>query len=170
MILERQAAGSPRLAGGCICFPSSWSLEEKMGHELPFIHAVVPGLNEALVSPINTFLNKLRPGVAFLRHNWGLSRWPDMNQHPALGLTKLQPPLKLDEVWVRLEHQALVALPRSGGILFGIAMHVHPLAAVKADAEAARRFHRALATMPEAMARYKSIAIAREDLLRLLAD
>ncbi|HEY6169035.1 MAG TPA: heme-dependent oxidative N-demethylase subunit alpha family protein, partial [Verrucomicrobiae bacterium] len=170
LLLKPTLAGLPRLVGGCVCFPSSWSLEEKFGRELPLIHEAVPGLNPQLGTPINNFLNKLRPGVAFQRHNWGLSRWPDLNQHPALGLSKLQPPLKLDEVWLRVEYQALVALARSGGVLFGIRIAVHPLSAVATKPDAARGLHRALQTMPEAMARYKNLWAARDNLLRLLTS
>jgi len=169
LVLKPDERGELRLLGGCVCFPSSWALEEKIGRPLPTIHEPVPGLNTALAAPITSFLRRLRPGLAFTRWNWGLSRHAQLNQHPALNLTRLAPPLRLEDVWVRLEDQALVALPRSGGVLFGIRIWVIPLTEVKADAEAARRLHRAIATMPEPMARYKNLWAARDDLLRLLA-
>lgn len=170
LLLRTEAAAAPRLVAGVVCFPSSWALEEKLGHDVAWIHEVVPGLNAALRAPIDQFLKKLRPGVAFCRHNWGLSRWPQLDQHPALHLPRLAPPVRAEEVWLRLEYQALVALPEPGGVLFGINVRVHPLTAVLAEPEAARRLHRAIATMPEAMARYKNILAVRDDLLRLLAS
>jgi hypothetical protein len=169
LLLRPDADGRQRLVGGVVCFPSSWTLAEKVGHDVAWIHEVVPGLNEALRAPIDSFLAKLRPGVAFRRHNWGLSRWPQLNQHPALNLPKLAPPLRVEDVWLRLEHQALVALPRAGGVLFGIDVRVHPLAEIVAEPEAARRLRRALETMPEPMAQYKNLLAARDELLRLLA-
>jgi hypothetical protein len=57
---------------------------------------------------------------------------------------------------------------KSPGILFGIRIAVHPLAAVQQDALAAERLGRALRTMPEPMAVYKNIAAARATLLRML--
>ncbi len=45
LLLEVGKDSSPRLVGGCVCFPSSWSLEEKLGHPLDIIHGVVPGLS-----------------------------------------------------------------------------------------------------------------------------
>ncbi|MBI3879803.1 MAG: DUF3445 domain-containing protein [Verrucomicrobia bacterium] len=168
LLLKPDERGEARLLGGCVCFPSSWALEEKVGHPLPFIHEAVPGLNAALQSPITTFLKRLRPGIAFTRWNWGLSRHAQLNQHPALNLAKLAPPLRLDDVWLRLEDQALVALLQSGGVLFGIRIWVVPLAQVKADAETARRLHRALRTMPDEVARYKNLLATRGELLRLL--
>ncbi|NJN05908.1 MAG: DUF3445 domain-containing protein [Rhodobacteraceae bacterium] len=161
--------GDPRLVGGVVCFPSSWALEEKVGRDVAWIHEVVPGLNHALRAPIDNFLARLRPGVAFRRHNWGLSRWPQLNQHPSLNLPKLAPPLRVEDVCLRLEHQALVALPHSGGVLFGIDVRVHPLADIVAEPGVARRLRRAIETMPEAMAHYKNLHAARGELLRLLA-
>ena len=158
------------LMGGCVCFPSSWSLEEKMGQPLDFIHSVVPGLNEQLGQPIAQFLRRMTPGVAWLRENWGLSRSAELNQHPRRGLPKLDPTIQLNEVWLRIEHQALVALPRTGGVLFGIRIAVHGLAEVKLNVKAAAGLGRALETMPEAMAIYKGIAPARAALLALLRD
>lgn len=169
LLLRPDAAGQPRLVGGVVCFPSSWAIEEKVGHDVAWIHEAVPGLNDALRPQIDSFLKKLRPGVAFRRHNWGLSRWPQLDQHPSLNLAKLAPPLRVEDVWLRLEHQALVALPRAGGVLFGINVRVHPLADIVAEPEAARRLRRALETMPEAMAAYKNLQAARGELLRLLA-
>jgi hypothetical protein len=73
-----------------------------------------------------------------------------------------------DEVWLRVEHQALVALPKSGGILFGIRVVNHPLPEVKADVVAAGRLCHALETMPEEMAHYKGLTSARARIIELL--
>jgi len=76
----------------------------------------------------------------------------------------------LDEVWLRVEHQALVALPRTHGILFGIRIANHSLPEVKKDAVVTKRLIRALQTMPEEMARYKNVISARGRILELLRD
>ncbi len=160
--------GRFHLVGGCVCFPSSWRFEEKVGQPLEAIHTPVPRLNEELASPIHNFLSRLKPGAAWCRANWGLSRSPELNQHPARGLPKLTPPLREDEVWLRVEDQALVALPESRGVLFGIRMTVIPLAEVKRHPTAARGLARALRTMPDALLDYKSLLAAKDALLRLL--
>ena len=154
---------------GCVCGASSWALEEKIGRPLALIHQPVPGLNSALAPPIGNFLRKLRPGVAFTRWNWGLSASPQLDQHPSLKLPTLTPPLTAESVWVRIEDQALVALPSSGGVLFGIRVWVVPLSKLLSDPTAARGLHRALATMPDALARYKGLTAARESLMALTA-
>lgn len=162
------ASGRFHLVGGCVCFPSSWRFEEKVGKPLEVIHTPVPHLNKQLASPIHNFLSRLKPGAAWCRANWGLSRSPELNQHPARGLPKLKPQLRLDEVWLRVEDQALVALPESRGVLFGIRMTVIPLAEVKRQPAAARGLVRALRTMSDAMLDYKSLLAAKDELLRLL--
>ena len=162
------ASGRFHLVGGCVCFPSSWRFEEKVGKPLEVIHTPVPHLNEQLASPIHNFLSRLKPGAAWCRANWGLSRSPELNQHPARDLPKLRPPLCEDEVWLRVEDQALIALPESRGVLFGIRMTVIPLAEVKRHPAAARGLDRALRTMSDAMLDYKSVLAAKGELLRLL--
>lgn len=168
LLLRPDAAGRFQLVGGCVCFPSSWSLAEKIGHPLEFIHGPVPGLNAQLGRSIDAFLTKLTPGTAWLRHNWGLSRSPELNQHPSRLLPRLDNSVALSEVWLRVERQALVALPASGGVLFAIRIAMHSLTEVKQDAMVAEGLIRALRTMPAEVAAYKGLATARERLADLL--
>ena len=67
-----------------------------------------------------------------------------------------------------MEHQLLTALPQSGAILFGIRLALHPIEEVLVDADLRTRLHRALETMPDAVAAYKGLAESRPELLRLL--
>ena len=139
-----------------------------MGRPLEEIHGVVPGLNTQLARPISGFLAKMAPGVSWLRANWGLSRSAELNQHPARKLPRLDASVRADEVWLRVERQALVALPANQGVLFGIRVEVFPLAQVQHDRAAAEGLRRALRTMPGEMAAYKGIAAARERIAALL--
>jgi len=168
LLLKAAAEGQIRLLAGCVCFPSSWSLEEKIGRPIEEIHEPVPGLNVAIGPQIHRFLSKLRPNTAWLRSNWGLSRSPELNQHPWRRLPRLDATVGADEIWLRVENQALVSLPGSGGILFGIRIANYPFTAMTSNPDLARRLSRALETMPEAVARYKGIAPARERLIELM--
>lgn len=159
-----------RLYAGCVCFPSSWRLTEKVGQPIEFIHNPVPGLNTSIGASIHKFLRQLKPGVAWGRTNWGLSSSPELNQHPDRRIPPLGPAPQLGAVWLRVEHQALIALPRTGGVLFGIRIAVHPLEEVRAEPLAATRLRRALQSMPADVARYKGLFEARERLAELLAE
>jgi hypothetical protein len=168
LLLKSNSTGPFQLLGGCVCFPSSWSLAEKIGRPLEMVHGVVPSLNAQIGPSIQSFLAKLAPGVTWLRHNWGLSRSPELNQHPQRALPKLDGAIELSNVWLRVEHQALTALPKNGGILFGIRVVSHPLAEVKAEPMAAAKLVRSLQTMPAEVAAYKGVTAAREQIVRLL--
>jgi len=169
LLLNRRSDGTFVLAGGAVCFPSHWALTEKLGLGVDEIHAVVPGLNQDLAPAINRFLQKVTPGATFERDNWGLSAASDLNQHPSRQLPRLGSDVSLEKVWLRVEHQAFVALPATGGLLFAIRVHVFRLDDLKlASTAAAYGLARALATMPEPVAAYKGLATAREPLVQLL--
>ena len=108
------------------------------------------------------------PGPAWLRTNWGLTANPELNQHPALGLPKLTPKVDLANMWFRVERQALVALSETGGILFGIRLEVVPLAKLRENQVARDGLLEALNTVPEEIADYKNLVLARERLIELL--
>lgn len=167
LFLTADASGRFRLRAGALCFPTGWALTEKLGHTLDFIHDVVPGLNPALGASIQQFLAKLKPGQAFLRHNWGLAATDELNLHPARGLPPPLPPVALDRLWLRVEHQALLVLPESGAIAFGIRIALHRMDDVARD-PAVNGLRRALQSMPADVAAYKRLDSIRNHLLNVL--
>lgn len=170
LVLLPDADGQFRLQGGALCFPSHWDLRSKMGSTVAEIHEPVPGLNDSLGKSIDGFLARIRPGISWERHNWGLTRSPELNQHPSRKLGRLDQTATLDQVWWRLEDQSLVALPESGGVLFGIRVTVHPLSDVRAHPAARAGLLQAIATMPDEMAAYKGILNAKQRICELLRD
>jgi hypothetical protein len=168
LLLRASATSQPTLIAGCVCFPSAWALEEKIGRPLDAIHTPVPTLNDQFANPVQQFLARMKPGISWERINWGLSRSPELNQHPNRNLSRLDHAVELEEVWFRAEYQSLVSLPSSSGLLFGIRLAIEPLKKLRADVEFAAGLSRAIGTMPESIAVYKGIAAARERLLQLL--
>ncbi|MBA4150797.1 MAG: DUF3445 domain-containing protein [Verrucomicrobia bacterium] len=167
-LLGPTATGSLILSGGVVCFPSSWSLPEKIGKPMQSIHQPVPGLNEAIGRQIDLFLGKLRPGVVWLRFNWGVVRTAELNQHPDRDLPRLTSPVRLDEAFLRIERQALVALPGTRGVLFGIRIEQLSLAEVSKEPAAVKGLVHGLSTMDEEIARYKGFAQVRSEIVELL--
>lgn len=167
LFLSADAQGRFRLRGGALCFPTGWALQEKIGETLDFIHGVVPGLNAALGSPIQQFLARLRPGGAFLRDNWGLAASDELNLHPARQIAPPAPPVALERLWLRVEHQALLALPETRGIVFGIRIALHRLDALAGTAAGAG-LRRALETMPAELAAYKRLDTVRAAIAAML--
>ena len=143
---------------------------KKIGLPVHAIHTPVPTLNENLGARIDKFLANLEPGKAWERSNWGLSRSPELNQHPTRDIPCLMPPLNSTEVWIRIEDQVLYRLPHSGALLFGIRLVNVSLDELKQFPKAQVGLHRAIGTMPDDVAKYKNVIHARKQLLELLAD
>ena len=167
--------GLHRVAGGIVCFPSSWALADKLGLPMADVHESVPGLNAALARQVDRFLEKLAPGDFWTRENWSLSRSPARNQHtslqkPGMGWPRLDAATPLAEVWIRLEHQVLLRLPESGAVLFGIRIESPPLTSLLAEPQAASRFARILETMSDEAAKYKNFVGIRPMLVRALRE
>ncbi|MDX1951308.1 MAG: DUF3445 domain-containing protein [Verrucomicrobiota bacterium] len=170
LLLKKNESGAFQFVGGSVCFPSSWKPEEKFGKPLAEIHSPVPHLNEEIGTQIHLFLQRLRPGHSWERYNWGLSRSSELNQHPVRKLPPLLPETEPGDIWVRIEHQSLLALPVTTGILFGIRIVNVPLLDLLKDSQISMHFARMLRTMPEEMARYKGILAIRPNLLRHIAS
>lgn len=168
LVLSPTDSGAFVLRAGCVCFPSGWALEEKLGRPLEEIHGVVPGLNATIGAKIHQFLARLKPAAGWFRSNWGLSSSPERNQHPVRAVNQLGAVTPPQSVWLRVEHQMLTGLA-GGGVLFGIRLESVPLTAIHGDDLLRRGLHRALATMPGEMARYKNLTAIRPALLDYLA-
>ncbi len=168
MIVSPDAGGHFVLRAGCVCFPSGWSLEEKLGLPIEEIHGVVPGLNAAVGAKIHQFLTRLKPGIGWYRSNWGISSSAKFNQHPSRAINQLTKDTSPAATWLRIEHQVLTSLPGSNAILFGIRLENVALAQIKEAVAIRGGLRHALATMPDPMAAYKNLIAVRPALLDYL--
>jgi hypothetical protein len=162
ILCRKDSLGCMRMEAGVVCFPSAWAPEEKLGLPVFAVHAPVPGLNAAIGDKIEHLLNRLPAGNAWLRINWGLSTSPERNQHPLRRLPRLSSTTPIESIWLRLEHQALLRLPVTQGILFGIHLHSYSLAEVRSKPPVARAIAGQLRSMPADMLRYKGILDVKE--------
>lgn len=167
VLMTRDAEGVFRLTGGVVVFPSHWALADKLEKTLLEIHGVVPGLNTSIGPAIDRYLDRLKPGFAAGRPNWGLAATDAMNLHPAINPPSLTPGMSFDDIWLRIEEQNLSVLPETGAVLFGIRIERIRLKEILVDPEIRDRFHHTLKTMPAAVAAYKGLADVMPDLLEL---
>ena len=162
LVMLRPVGGKWLVTAGVVCFPSGWSLPEKLGKALEEIHDIVPGLNASLGERINKFIAGLKPGYSWERINWGLSATDQLSMHPNLKPQRLTPDIPAGRIFIRLEMQSLTPLPKTGGLLFGIRILNQPLNRLMENILLRARFERALRTMPEAVAAYKGLSSFRE--------
>jgi len=122
--------GEYRLTAAILCFPSRWSLAEKMGHPLTPIHAPVPDYTDDLARRVNRLFDGVRVGAPLWRANWTIHPTDELHQPSGDWRRADDGPLH-----IRVERQTFRRLPRSGAVAFGIRTHIDPLDALT-DAEA----------------------------------
>jgi hypothetical protein len=162
------ARAEPQIVlGGCVCFPSGWSLPEKRGRSIWETHAVVPGLNESIGAQIAKFLDSLRPNQAFQRVNLGFSSSSELDQRPERKIPPIKPGFDPGATYLRIEWQVLTALSQAH-LLFGIRIFQLPLSVVKTETEMANALAELVLALPANLSEYKRLTAARSALSEYL--
>jgi dimethylamine monooxygenase subunit A len=163
-----------RLMWLCVCVPSHWAPEEKIGLPLAAVHAPVAD-NALLVSASQQLAQLVTGDDAYERFVWTVTPSPRYDQHPKRHAREVWP-VQLDDdaffdrCWLRAERQTFI--PLGGGTrqaVFTIRVMLQPLADVLDTPGKARHLHDSLASMSDAVLAYKGLAAARDPLLRALA-
>jgi len=170
-VIETNAEG-PRLTAAMLCFPSRWRLHEKLGRPLAEVHGKVPFYGERLARPVDRFMTHVRPGHIAARLNWSVMDDPALFQPTGKWRTEQDATITQqnagDRLFLRVERQTLRRLPVSGAVLFGIRVHVYPLAKAVTSPTIAAGLATAVRALPEAMAHYKSLPMFQAALLAWL--
>jgi hypothetical protein len=158
----------------CVCLPSHWAPEDKLGLHFAAVHAPVAD-NLALLAAAGPLVRLVTAGGEWERFVWTVSASGRYDQHPGRhGRTPWPAAADPDRFaracFLRVERQTFFPLgdgsPRA---IFSIRVMLQPLAAAVDTAAKAARLHDALASMSPAVLAYKNLAAAREPLLRWLA-
>ena len=172
LCLVRLDGTVPVLDAAVLCFPSRWRLADKLGRPLAEVHAPVPLYAERLARPVDRFMAAIKPGHVALRLNWALVDDPALFQPTGKFRADHDPRITAAnagaQLWLRVERQTLRRLPQSLAVLFGIRVHVYPLARIAAQAAVAARLAAAVRALPEETLRYKSVAPFRAAALAYL--
>ncbi len=156
----------------CVCVPSHWAPEEKLG--LPFTAVHAPVADNALLLAAAQQLGRLvTDGGEWERSVWTLTPSDRHDQHPARQARTPWPATTDPEAFaascfLRAERQTFFPLA-PGQAVFTIRVMLQPLAEAVATPAHARRLHDALASMSEAVLAYKGLQPARARLLAWLA-
>ena len=130
------------LTAGVMCFPSSWTLSEKLGRSLSSIHAPVDEYDGRISRSVQRMFKAIRPAQPLWRANVLIYTDPNLHQPRLEGIAKPIDPVA--KRYVRVERQSFRRLPKTGAVIFGIhtsivaAESLEPsdydsLAAIKAD-------------------------------------
>lgn len=106
------------LTAALVCFPSSWTLAEKIGQPLTRIHQPVRDYDAAIAARVQRMFDM----VSADRPLWRANRL--RHDNPALyhAYTEAnpRPPGRPDSPWLRSERQTLRRLPRTDSVVFTI--------------------------------------------------
>ena len=159
----------------CVCVPSHWAPEDKLGQPFAAVHAPVAD-NQALLAASRQLVQLVTGGERFERFVWTLTPSGRYDQHPRRHPRSPWPDPAdavafAHQCYLRAERQTF--FPVGAGTrqaVFTIRVMLQPLADAVAAPGAARALHDSLASMTEAVLAYKNLDAAREPVLRWLAQ
>lgn len=170
LCLMTKAESGWRLSAASVCFPSTWSLAEKLGLDMNRIHMQVPGFQGRTHEIVTRIFDQLKVEHPTQRLNWsiygdGRLHHPETKSDPHERFPDNSP--ALERAHIRVERQTIRKLKTSQAILFTIRVYADPLARL-ADhpdgASLARSLREQLLALAPEELRYKGLAEARERL------
>jgi len=111
------------LTSAVLCFPSRWSLAEKIGHPLTAIHGPVPDYTDDLAKRVNRVFEGVKVGLPLWRANWTIHDHDEL--HQPTGAWRAEE--GGDALYMRVERQTFVRLPETKAVVFGIRTFIDPL-------------------------------------------
>ena len=134
MCLLRRGEIEWELEAGVLCFPSRWSLPDRIGKPLREVHGPTDGFDPVLADRITSLLDRMGDRIV-RRRNWFVHPDPALFQpgRPVGGDPFVPPDRVLDDLFVRSERQTLRALPDTGRIVFTIKIQQCRLRRLVAD-------------------------------------
>lgn len=113
------------LTGAVLCFPASWSLDEKIGRPLIGIHRTVNPYDGDMARRVQRMFDAIRPEKPLWRMNALVYADPTLHQPGREDSPRTD---RRGGQYLRAERQCLVKLPRTGAVVFSIHTYVVRLA------------------------------------------
>jgi hypothetical protein len=158
------------VTAGVVCFPTHWTITEKVGRPLADVHAGVAHYDRELRDRVDRFHDRLTVERPVWRRNWFVSPTDELH------LPAFPPGLVLPDqiasdgtpMWIRSERQTLRRLFRTDAILFTIRVQLAPLGALRRRPDLAARMLAAVRSWDDAKRGYTStgrVLVALEEWL-----
>lgn len=111
------------LTAALLCFPSSWTLAEKIGRPLTRIHRPVAPYTPDIARRVQRFFDAVQPGRPLWRANLLSYPTPELYAPRHEGEDKFRD--RTPRFW-RSELQTVARLPRTGAVIFAIHTTIEP--------------------------------------------
>lgn len=134
LCLMQPAGDEYVLSGAVLCFPASWSLDEKLGRALVGIHARVAHYTDDLARRVQRMFEVIRVEQPLYRMNALVYTDPALHQPRREGDPRLD---RTEGKYLRSERQCFVRLPKTGAVLFAIHTYTVLVADLPEEARAA---------------------------------
>ncbi|HCZ35205.1 MAG TPA: DUF3445 domain-containing protein [Cytophagales bacterium] len=167
------------VVAGQLCFPSGWSLSDKMNQHFIKVHAPLPQITDNMIQSANKLLERIPAHKPVVRNNWGfrVCDWLDLSTRQSEAYRKLlqetASSLQIEDVgekvFVRVEHQTLSRLPQSNHILFTIHTYQSKLKDEVTDSQRAKVLADFVQQVPEDLLAYKQMLPITDKLKAYLA-
>ncbi|MDX5401988.1 MAG: DUF3445 domain-containing protein [Rhodobacterales bacterium] len=119
------------LTAAVLCFPASWTLEEKFMRPLTGIHVPVDSYDDSMARRVQRLFDGVQVGRPLWRFNalW----YADPTLHQPRREADRRPERGAEDArYLRTERQSLLRLPQTGAVVFGIHTSVLERATVRA--------------------------------------
>jgi hypothetical protein len=158
----------------CVCLPSHWAPEDKVGRLFAEVHAPVAD-NATLLAASEALARLVTGPQRWERFVWTISANSRLHQHPLRSPRNswsphATPDALAAQAFFRTEHQTFLPLPERGQAVFTIHVESRPLPEAVTTMDRARRLHDALASMSPAVLAYRGLTEAQPRLLAWLAQ
>ncbi|MFN3954734.1 MAG: heme-dependent oxidative N-demethylase family protein [Pararhodobacter sp.] len=134
-ILQDGPEGRHVLGGAILCFPASWTLEQKIGRDLVGIHRPVASYDEGLARRVQRLFDAIRPEQPLWRANVLDYADPALFQPRREG--EARPEGEARRGYIRSERQCLLRLPQSRAVVFSIHTYLIARESLPPEADAA---------------------------------
>ena len=134
LLAKSHARSEYELVAAALCFPSGWTLADKIGLPLTDMHEPVPYYTGDLANRVNRIFDGVRDGRLLLRFNWSVPASVELHSPSDLPSHESSGDEGKVRHFLRVERQTLRRLPKSDAVAFGIRVSFTPIENLKPNA------------------------------------
>jgi len=174
LVVLQRVDGSWVLTAGVVCFPTHWTVTNKLGLTLASIHQPVAHYAEELQQRVDRFHDRLTVDRPVWRRNWFVLATDELFLPDREDVAEAQQTVKSIDpdgspLWIRSERQTLRRLARSDAIVFTIRVQQAPLGVLLDRPELAAKMLAATRSWDSRKRAYTSTGGVLDELIDWLA-